>query len=145
MSIESQIKAMPILSYFGCFSVSNNSRDMIESLNYAASLLKDPNIMLGMYPQGNLHSMHLNKIHFKGGLGYIFKRTQKIQIQVFFSVVLLDYLENYKPIARVYLHEYSGERNTDFMEEAYNQFYRECKLKHQRLYNPPEKVIDIAG
>ncbi|GAB2978676.1 hypothetical protein GCM10027049_12770 [Mucilaginibacter puniceus] len=115
---------------------------MIESLNYAAELLHDPTVMLGIYPQGGLYSMHLNRIHFVSGLEYIFKRSNSVPFQVFFGVTLLDYLESFKPIARTYLTEYHGERRTDQMEEAYNLFYIECKQKHQRLYNPPERVID---
>ncbi|WP_460693234.1 1-acyl-sn-glycerol-3-phosphate acyltransferase [Mucilaginibacter puniceus] len=142
MVIESQIKAFPILRYVGCFSLNKKSRKMIESLNYAAELLHDPTVMLGIYPQGGLYSMHLNRIHFVSGLEYIFKRSNSVPFQVFFGVTLLDYLESFKPIARTYLTEYHGERRTDQMEEAYNLFYIECKQKHQRLYNPPERVID---
>ncbi len=142
MVIEAQIKAVPILKYVGCFSVNKKSRNMIESLNYAAELLKDPTVMLGIYPQGGLYSMHLNKMHFVSGLSYIFKRSRSIPFQVFFGVTLLDYLENFKPVARVYLTEYHGERQSDQMEEAYNLFYTECKQKHQKLFNPPESVVD---
>ncbi len=142
MAIEEQLKVFPILKYVGCFSISKKSRKMIESLNYATELLQDPTIMLGIYPQAGLFSMHLNKIHFESGLEYIFKRTHAIPFQIFFGVTLLDYLENFKPVARVYLKEYRGERQVDQLEEAYNQFYIECKQKQQRLYNPPERVID---
>lgn len=144
MVIESQIKALPGLKYLGCFSVNKRSRKMIESLNYSAELLKNPAIMLGIYPQGGLYSMHLNKMHFVSGLEYIFKRSRTVPFQVFFGVTLLDYLESYKPIARVYLTEYHGERQVDQMEEAYNIFYTECKQKQQRLFNPPERVIDAS-
>ena len=143
MVIEWQLKAFPILKYVGCFSVNKKSRTMIESLNYAAELLQDPSVMLGIYPQAGLFSMHLNRIHFESGLNYIFKRSDNIPFQVFFGVTLIDYLESFKPIARVYLTEYHGERKADQMEEAYNLFYAECKQKHQRLYNPPERVIDV--
>ena len=81
-------------------------------------------------------------MHFVSGLEYIFKRSSAIPFQVFFGVTLLDYLENFKPVARVYLTEYHGERHSKQMEEAYNLFYTECKQQHQRLYNPPESVID---
>jgi len=143
MVIESQLKAFPSLKYLGCFSVSKNSRTMIESLNYASELLQDPTVMLGIYPQGGLYSMHLNKMHFVRGLDYIFKRSDTTPYQVFFGVTLLDYLESFKPVARVYLTEYQGARQADLMEEAYNQFYTACKQQQQRLFNPPERVIDI--
>ncbi|MCO4294237.1 hypothetical protein NF867_15355 [Solitalea sp. MAHUQ-68] len=145
MVIEAQLKAFPILKYVGCFSINKKSRKMIESLNYSAELLQDPTIMLGIYPQAGLFSMHLNTVHFESGLDYILKRTHAIPFQIFFGVTLLDYLENFKPVARVYLKEYKGERQVDQMEEAYNQFYFECKQKQQRLFNPPERVIDKIG
>ena len=145
MVIESQLKAFPALKYLGCFSVSKKSRTMIESLNYASVLLQDPGLMLGIYPQGGLYSMHLNNMHFAPGLDYIFKHTPTTPFQVFFGVTLLDYLESFKPIARVYLTEYHGERRADQMEEAYNQFYKECKQQQQRQYNAPERVIDKNG
>ncbi|MCX2575107.1 1-acyl-sn-glycerol-3-phosphate acyltransferase [Pedobacter sandarakinus] len=144
MVIESQMKAFPILKYFGCFSVSKKSRSMIDSLNYAAESLKDPTVMLGIYPQGGLYSMHLNKIHFVPGLAYIFKHAKNVPFQVFFGVTLLDYLENYKPVARVYFTSYEGERDSNKMEEAYNLFYQSCKQQNQRLYRPPESVVDAV-
>lgn len=140
--IEEQLKAFPILKYVGCFSISKKSRNMIESLDYAAKLLHNPKVMLGIYPQGGLYSMHLNRVHFESGLDYIFKKTKTTPYQVFFGITLLDYLESFKPIARVYLAEYHGEQKVEKMEEAYNQFYAECKKKQQHLYNPPAKVID---
>lgn len=140
--IEEQLNAFPLLRYVGCFSVSKKSRNMIESLNYAAELLQNPKVMLGVYPQGGLYSMHLNRVHFESGLGYIFKQAKTSPSQVFFGVTLLDYLESFKPIARVYLIEYEGQRKVEEMEKAYNQFYAECKKKQQHLFNPPAKVID---
>ncbi len=142
MVVEAQLKAFSGLRYVGCFSVNKSSRNMIESLNYAASLLKQPEVMLGIYPQGEVYSMHLNRIHFESGLGYILKRSQDIPYQVFFGVTLLDYLDSFKPTARVYLMEYHGERRQEKMEEAYNLFYAECKREQQQLHSPPENVID---
>lgn len=144
MSIESQLKIFPLLKYVGCFPIDRKSRKMIESLNYAAGLLRDPTIMLGLYPQAGMYSMHLNKMHFGSGLSYIFKRTQDVPFQVFFGITLLDYLESFKPVARVYFMEYKGINQLEPMEEAFNQFYHECKRKQQRLFNPPERVIDPA-
>jgi 1-acyl-sn-glycerol-3-phosphate acyltransferase len=142
MSVASQLKIFPLLKYVGCFPIDRKSRKMIESLNYAAGLLRDPSIMLGLYPQAGMYSMHLNKMHFGSGLNYIFKRTKETPFQVFFGVTLLDYLENFKPVARVYFMEYKGINEVEEMEKAYNQFYSECKRKQQHLFNPPERVID---
>ncbi len=142
MVVEAQLKAFPGLRNIGCFSVDKKSRNMIESLNYAAGLLDRPATMLGIYPQGEVYSMHLNRVHFESGLNYILKKAQLVPYQVFFGVTLLDYLDSFKPVARVYLMEYNGERRAEKMEEAYNAFYAACKLKQQQLHEPPERVRD---
>lgn len=142
MIVEAQLRAFGILRYIGGFSVNKKSRTVIESLNYAAELLNDPQNMLGIFPQGEVFSMHLNRIHFENGLSQIFKKTKGVPIQIIFGVVLLDYLDGFKPHARVYLEEYPGEQDLIKMEEAYNQFYKNCKVKQQQLHRPPTKVID---
>jgi len=143
MVVEAQLKAFGILRYVGCFSVNKKSRMVLESLNYAADLLKDPQNMLGIFPQGEVFSMHLNRIHFESGLGKILKKSKDVPFQTVFGVVLLDYLDGFKPHARVYLEEYSGERDLLEMERAYNDFYRRCKVKQQHLHKPPANVIDV--
>src|SRR5690606_20289595 len=112
--------------------------------NYAADLLKDPQNMLGIFPQGEVFSMHLNRIHFESGLGKILKKSNDVPFQTVFGVVLLDYLDGFKPHARVYLEEYTGERDIREMEIAYNEFYRRCKVKQQHLHQPPASVIDAG-
>lgn len=142
MVIEAQLKAIKIIRYIGCFSINKKSKDMIESLNYAAEILKDPKNMLGIYPQGEVYSMHLNRIHFESGLAHILKRSKNTPPQIIFVVCLLDYLDSFKPQARVYLEEYQGPFDLKTMENAYNLFYKSCKIKQQHLHLPPVAVID---
>lgn len=142
MVVEAQLKAFIILRYVGCFSVNKKSKGVIESLNYASNLLKDPDNMLGIYPQGEVYSMHLNRIHFESGLSHILKRTRETSFQIFFGVTLLDYLDSFKPHARIYMEEYHGGRTLKEMEDAYNRFYRRCKIRQQQLHSPPEELID---
>jgi HKD family nuclease len=142
MVVEAQLKAFIPLKYVGCFSVNKKSRAVIESLNYAADLLKEPSNMLGIYPQGEVYSMHLNRIHFESGLSHILKKSSDTSFQVIFGVTLLDYLDSFKPQARVYLQEYTGNYQLKDMETAYNEFYHLCKVKQQQLHRPPEIVID---
>ncbi|MFD2164576.1 hypothetical protein ACFSJU_19375 [Paradesertivirga mongoliensis] len=141
MVVEDQLKAFIPLRYVGCFSVKKASREVIESLNYAAELLKAPGNMLGIYPQGEVYSQHLERIHFENGLSVILKRTSNIPFQVIFGVTLLDYLDSFKPHARVYLQQYTGERDLAKMESAYNEFYTTCKAKQRNLHNPPGRVL----
>lgn len=142
MVVEAQLKAFLPLKYAGCFSINKKSRSVITSLNYAADLLKQPNNMLGIYPQGEVYSMHLNRIHFESGLSHILKKAEHTPFQVFFGVTLLDYLDGFKPHARVYLQEFKGFYGLQQMEEAYNLFYQQCKVAQQKLHHPPATVID---
>lgn len=141
MVVEEQLKAFNILRYVGCFSVNKSSRTVVESLNYAASLLSKPENMLGIFPQGEVYSVHLNRVHFESGLERILKKANK-NIQVVFAVTLLDYLDNFKPHARVYLQEYVGPPDLATMEKRYNEFYRASKKRQQALHKPPQRVID---
>jgi hypothetical protein len=141
MVVEDQLKDFIPLRYVGCFSVKKGSREVVESLSYAANLLADPGNMLGIYPQGEVYSQHLEHIHFEAGLSVILKKASNIPFQVIFGVTLLDYLDSFKPHARVYLQEYTGERDLAKMESAYNEFYTACKIKQCVLHNPPARVL----
>lgn len=141
MVVEDQLKAFIPLRYVGCFSVKKASRQVIESLNYAAELLKDPGNMLGIYPQGEVYSQHLEQIHFENGLSVILKKSSDTPFQVILGVTLLDFLDSFKPHARVYLQEYTGERDLAKIELAYNKFYTACKAKQRKLHNPPARVL----
>jgi hypothetical protein len=141
MVVEDQLKAFIPLKYVGCFSIKKASREVIESLTYAAELLQDSGNMLGIYPQGEVYSQHLDRIHFENGLSVILKKASKTSYEVIFGVTLLDYLDSFKPHARVYLEEYTGERDLAKMEAAYNKFYVACKTKQRTLHNPPARVL----
>lgn len=141
MVVEAQMRSFFVLKYIGCFSVDKKSRSVVQSLNYAASLLNNPKNMVGIFPQGEVYSVHLNKIHFENGLERILNKAEK-PIQIVFGATLLDYLDNFKPHARVYLQEYIGSSDVKSMENAYNQFYKHCKIKQQQLHKPPLSVID---
>ncbi len=140
MVLEEQLKKFKLLRYAGCFSVNKNSKTIIESLDYAASLLNETRNMLGIFPQGGVFSQHLDIIHFEQGLDRILKKNTA-EVQVVFGVVQLDFLANFKPKATVYLMEYTALQNATLMEDAYNTFYKSCKLTQKQQYNPPAHVV----
>ena len=141
MVLEEQMRSFKLLKYAGCFSVDKKSRSLVESLDYAVTLLSEPKNMLGIFPQGGVYSQHLERIHFEQGLDRILRKNKK-PIQVVFAVVLLDFLADFKPKANVYLMDYEGEREALKMEEAYNLFYKSCKQAQRKLFSPPPHVID---
>ena len=140
MVLEEQLQQFKLLRNAGCFSINKKSKSLVESLDYAASLLREPKNMLGIFPQGGVFSLHLDKIHFENGLQRILKKKQ-CDIQVVYAVVLLDFLANFKPKANVYLMNYCGTEESALMEEAFNDFYKSCKKKQQQQYNPPAHVV----
>lgn len=140
MVLEEQMLLFKPLKYVGCFSVNKKSRTLVESLDYAASLLNENRNMLGIFPQGGVFSLHLDKVHFENGLDRILKK-KKADIQVVFTVVLLDFLAGFKPKAYVYFEDYVGEQNPEKMEKAYNVFYTNCRLTQKKRYSPPAHVI----
>lgn len=141
MVLEEQMQNFKPLKYIGCFSVNKKSRSLIESLDYAATLLSEPNNMLGIFPQGGVYSLHLERIHFEQGLDRVLKKKKK-PIQVVFAVVLLDFLADFKPKANVYLMNYEGVQEPEKMEEAYNVFYKSCKQAQRKLFSPPPHVVE---
>ena len=141
MVVEDQLRAFIPLKFVGCFSVNKKSRTVIESLNYAASQLDNPENMLGIFPQGEVFSFHLNQVHFEKGLERILLKSEK-PFQVIFAVALLDYLDSFKPHARVYLQEYTGPIVSEMMEKNYNEFYKESKKKQRRLHHPPDYLLE---
>lgn len=141
MVLEEQMRNFKPLKYIGCFSVDKKSKSIIDSLNYAASLLSDPKNMLGIFPQGGVYSQHLDRIHFEQGLDRILKKNKQ-PIQVVFAVVLLDFLANFKPKANVYLMDYTGPQDSAQLEEAYNTFYQSCKQTQRKQYNPPSHTYE---
>lgn len=141
MVLEEQMLLFKPLKYAGCFSVNKKSKSLVESLDYSASLLNDKKNMLGIFPQGGVFSLHLDKIHFENGLGRILKK-KKENIQVVFAVMLLDFLADFKPKAYIYFMDYTGEQIPEKMEEAYNVFYTKCKLSQKQKYNPPLHVLE---
>ena len=141
MVLEQQMRTFKFLKYVGCFSINRKSRDVLDSISYAAELLNDPHNAVVIFPQGELYSMHLNRIHFENGLTHVLNKTTQ-PFQVIFAVFLIDYLDNVKPMARVYLHEYTGSHTHGDLQDNYNKFYNECKLKNRNLHRPPAWVTE---
>ena len=58
MMLEEELKKRMFLTKCGVFSVRKNSRELLESLQYAAGLLKNPRNVVTVYPAGELISQH---------------------------------------------------------------------------------------
>jgi 1-acyl-sn-glycerol-3-phosphate acyltransferase len=121
------------LKYGGAFSVNKNSRDMLESLNYAAELLHDPNNLVLVFPQGKLHSNFVEQINFEKGIMKIIERSGD-NFQLVFAATFIQYFRSKKPSITVYLknQEYHG-KNLEELQNAYQQYYNLAKKEQTEI------------
>lgn len=125
MMLEEELAKRMFLTRCGVFSVRKNSRDLIESLNYANELLSDPQNVVTIYPSGEIISQHRQNFPFQKG----FARLAGNQSLIAFAVVLVDHFSQARPEIRIYLKNYSGERTAESIESAYHSFYQSCVVR----------------
>jgi len=135
MMLEDQLKKNWFFQHTGAFSVRKNSKSMIESLNYAAELLQNPENLVTYFPQGRFESIHQEKLHFEKGVEWLLKNL-KNEVQVIFAANQADYFESAKP--RLFMHfesyDYRG-KNLQEIENDYNTFYHTSARKNIQLKN----------
>lgn len=125
MMQEDQLLRFRFFNYTGAFSVNRKSREVVESVQYAASLLEDPENMVLIYPQGRLQSLYASQFFFEKGIERILQ-CREGEVQLLMSVNMIDYLAHRKPTLYIYLRDYEGPFRREALEEAYNRFYADC-------------------
>jgi 1-acyl-sn-glycerol-3-phosphate acyltransferase len=129
MMLEEQLATRLFLNKAGAFSIKRGSRSVIESLNYASSLLYEPENIVVVYPQGTITSLHRRPVIFEKGTERILNGASK-KLMILFYVALPDWFSEKKPGLTVRVTEYtSTDRSTSALEEAYNKFFNECISK----------------
>lgn len=125
MMLEEQLKQYSFLRYSGAYSVQRKGKQLIESLQYTSRLLETPQNMVLIFPQGKIESMHTPYIHFEKGIKHIADHCEK-DIQILFSVALIDYASYRKPALQVYLKEYMHYKTCSLaeIEKAFNDHYQ---------------------
>jgi 1-acyl-sn-glycerol-3-phosphate acyltransferase len=125
MMLEEELAKRMFLTRCGVFSVRKNSRDLVESLTYAADLLHDPGNVVTLYPSGEIISHHRQNFPFQRG--YIrLAGNRDNHSHLALAVVLVDHFSRTRPEIRIYLKNYSGERTAEAIESAYHLFYQSC-------------------
>lgn len=116
------------LKFVGAFSITKKSRDIIESLNYAAKLLDDPQNMVLIFPQGKLFSNYVDDVRFDKGVFRIMQKAQA-NFQLLFASTFIQYFKHKKPTATVYLKSDTQKyTNVTELKAAYQQHYSSSKL-----------------
>lgn len=131
MMLEEQLKPRMFLNKAGAFSVKPRSRSVIETLDYASSLLQNETNMVVVYPQGVITSMHNRPVIFERGTDRIIEKAPE-NLMILFYVALPDWFSEKKPVLTVRVTEYNKEdRSSAGLEKAYNLFLNDSISKQK--------------
>jgi hypothetical protein len=127
MMQEDHLQARMWAHHCGAFSINRNSREMIRSLQYAADILKDPENLVVVFPQGELISNHTTEIKVEKGIERLIKNI-KGPCQVVYSSAFVEYFESLKPSLYIHLLDcgVAGEVPFDQLAENINTFHRQA-------------------
>ncbi|MFI5161456.1 MAG: lysophospholipid acyltransferase family protein [Sphingobacteriales bacterium] len=121
------------LKYGGAFSVNKKSRDMLQSLDYAAQLLQSPQNMVLIFPQGKLYSNFVNDVHFEKGITKIMAKAEG-KFQLIFVATFIQYMRSKKPNVTIYLENAaSADKTLDELKTAYQQFFDRVKKEQTEI------------
>lgn len=130
MLLEKTSKRIPILKYGGAFSINKGSKDIIESLNFAAQLLNDPDNLVLIFPQGKLYSNFITDVLFEKGVMKIIKQAEG-KFQLVFSAMFIEHFLHKKPDVAVYLKTVAdvGLNTIHDLQTAYQQHYDNARMQ----------------
>jgi 1-acyl-sn-glycerol-3-phosphate acyltransferase len=132
MMQEDHLQKRMFFNRVGGFSINRKSKEVVESLQYAAKLLDNPNNLVAIFPQGALESNHIDEINIERGIDYIVKKI-KGDCQVIYYSAFIEYFESLKP--SVYFRFLNCGTNRDFdfekVKAMINDHHKKA-LKEQR-------------
>jgi hypothetical protein len=131
MVLQDTAEKVKFLKYLGAFSVQKNAKSIVKSLDYAGELLDNPENLVLIFPQGELHSAHVSTISFEKGVTRIISASKK-QFQYIFAAVLIDYFDKRKPTVTTHLQNWEAQEyaSLQVIKSAYNKHY-ENAIKQQ--------------
>lgn len=126
MMLEDQLQQHHILNKIGAFGIKQQSRDIAAGISYSQTVLKHPNNMLVMFPQGKFASLYHYPVTFQRGIIKILEETHPY-CQIIFMAALIDYFSHKKPTLTLSLKPYSPASvpTLQQIEDAYNQHLQE--------------------
>lgn len=133
MVLEETMHKVKFFKYLGGFSVNKSSRGVIDSLNYAAGLLNNPNNMVVIFPQGKLYSNFVDEITFEKGAAHIARKV-KGKFQYALTATFTENFEHKKPSAYIYINVLSvDELSPDQLSARYSQHYQTAKQQQTSI------------
>ncbi len=134
MVLEDTMHKVSFFKYLGGFSVAKNSREIIESLTYAANLLNDPQNMLVIFPQGKLYSNFVDSVKFEKGLYKIIELTGADH-QYVLSATFTENFDHKKATANITFKalQKSDIKNAADLQHAYEKHYQQTRHKQNQI------------
>lgn len=122
------------LKYLGAFAANDKGKDVLDTLNFAGTLLDNPNNLVLVFPQGKLHSNHLKSISFEKGVMQMINSSQK-KINIIFASTFIDYFSKRKPSAFTYLQNWETEEyvSLQLLKSAYNKHYDNSVINQSQI------------
>jgi len=113
MMQEDHLKKRMYINYMGAFSINRQSKQVIQSLQYAANLLSNPNNLVTVFPQGQLVSNHSDEINIERGIDYMVKKIEG-NCQVIYYSAFVEYFESLRPSVYFHLLDCGTNHNFDY-------------------------------
>jgi len=119
------------LQYGGAFSINKKSRQILESLDYAAALLAEPDNLVLLFPQGKLFSNFVEDVRFEKGVLRVIKQAAG-KFQLVFAATFIQFYKHRKQSINVYLKNEA----VDYADKSIT----ELKKAYQRHYDAAKKL-----
>lgn len=130
MMLEEQLRKRPFMRQTGAYSVQPGTRDVVNTIAYSIDLLKTPENLILIFPQGNIHSQYDRALQFNKGVEKICLKSPNSHL-VFFAT-FFDYGSFATPIVRVYSKMASSKID---IESQYNSFFKDAERDHIQAIN----------
>ena len=132
MILEETIMQQRFMRHLGAFSISKNSRDMIQSLNYAAQLLHDPANLVLIFPQGKLYSNFIQQPVAESGLVRIIEQAGN-NFQFVLAAGFTECLNHKKPAININLKQIDDIGGNVNISDAWQQHYSEAMARQTKI------------
>lgn len=133
MVLEETMREVTFFKYLGAFSVTKNSRQVVESLQYAAGLLSDPDNLVVIFPQGKLYSNFVESVNFEKGLSKITEMATA-DFQYLFTATFTENFDQKKPRVNIgFKVMQRGEVAAEDLQNAYQQHYDQVKQRQTQI------------
>lgn len=133
MVLEETMHQVKFFKYLGAFSVARNSKQVVESLQYAAELLNHPGNLVVIFPQGKLYSNFVESVTFEKGL---FKITEMAttDFQYLFAAAFTENFDQKKSSVNIgFKVMQRHEVLINNLHTAYQQHYHQTRQRQTQI------------